>query len=69
VPAAPEYAASSHPVETPIETLGCRTQDERREDPSGNGTDEGGQRRREVDERQRDSGPYEGRTERHSGLN
>jgi hypothetical protein len=56
-------------VETPIEALGCRTQNERGEDPPGSGTYEGGQRRRQVDERQRESGPKEGRAERHSGSN
>jgi hypothetical protein len=55
--------ASSHPVETPIEALGCRTENDRGEDPPGSGPDEDGQRRRQIEERQRegcsDEGPRE----------
>jgi hypothetical protein len=64
-PVAPEAAASSHPVETPIEALRCRTEKKRGEDPAGSGTDEDGQGQRQVCERQRQGRPDERRPERH----
>jgi hypothetical protein len=63
----PEYAASTHPVETPIEALGCRTEKERGEHPPGSATDEDGQERRQAGEGPHESGPDEGASERHSG--
>lgn len=67
LPATPEYATCSHAVETPIEALGSRTENERGDDPPGSGSDEDGQQRRQVDERQREGCSDEGPPERHSG--
>jgi hypothetical protein len=45
VPAASEYAGPAHPVQMPIEALGCRPENKRGEDPPDSATDEKGQRR------------------------
>ena len=67
MPAAPEYADSSHPVEMPIEALGHPTENNGGEDPTGSATDENGQRRRQVGQRAHENSPDESPGERHSG--
>jgi hypothetical protein len=48
--------AASHPVEAPVEALRCRAENNRKEDPSARATDDDCHGRRQVAERQRESG-------------
>jgi hypothetical protein len=66
-PATSECATSSHTVETPIEALGCPAENERGQEPASGGTDEDGQRRGQIGERERQSHPDEGAQERDRG--
>jgi hypothetical protein len=54
-------------VQTPIEALGCPTQNEREQEPAGGRTDENRQRRRQIGQRERQTRPNEGAQERDSG--
>ena len=54
-------------METPIETLGCRPENKRGEDPPDSATDEKGQRRRKVGQRARKNRPDKSAGEQHGG--
>jgi len=52
----------SHPVEAPVEALGCPTENYREEDPTGDAPDDNRPRRRQVGQR-----PHENRTDDRAG--
>jgi len=61
----PERGASSHSVEAPVKALGRSTENDRREEPPANTTDDEGYRWRQVGNRPGESGADNGAQERH----
>jgi hypothetical protein len=47
-------------VKTPIEALGCRAENKRRDEPPGNSTDQEGERQRQAGERPSKRGAHQG---------